>query len=341
MIRVVIERGWSCMAEFKDILGHEGIIAHLQNAVSMDKISHSYIMSGEDGLGKSMLADAFAKTLQCEGGGITPCGKCRSCIQAESGNQPDIIHVTHEKPNSIGVDDVREQLVDDIVIKPYSSKYKIYIIDEAEKLTVQAQNAILKTIEEPPAYAVIIFLTNNAGVFLPTILSRCVMLSLKPVKNQLIVEYLMKNCKIPEYHAQLCAAFAQGRPGRAVKLAASPDFEEIKSDIIKLLKNIHNMELTDLAASIKDINNYDISVDDCLDIMTLWFRGVLLFKVSRDPNSLVFTDEVADIRRAAGKSSYEGLELIMEAFDKAKTRLHANVNYDMTMELLLLTIKEN
>ncbi len=341
MIRVVIERGWSCMAEFKDILGHEGIIAHLQNAVSMDKISHSYIMSGEDGLGKSMLADAFAKTLQCEGGGITPCGKCRSCIQAESGNQPDIIHVTHEKPNSIGVDDVREQLVDDIVIKPYSSKYKIYIIDEAEKLTVQAQNAILKTIEEPPAYAVIIFLTNNAGVFLPTILSRCVMLSLKPVKNQLIVEYLMKNCKIPEYHAQLCAAFAQGRPGRAVKLAASPDFEEIKSDIIKLLKNIHNMELTDLAASIKDINNYDISVDDCLDIMTLWFRDVLLFKVSRDPNSLVFTDEVADIRRAAGKSSYEGLELIMEAFDKAKTRLHANVNYDMTMELLLLTIKEN
>ena len=341
MIRVVIERGWSCMAEFKDILGHEGIIAHLQNAVSMDKISHSYIMSGEDGLGKSMLADAFAKTLQCEEGGITPCGKCRSCIQAESGHQPDIIHVTHEKPNSRGVDDVREQLVDDIVIKPYSSKYKIYIIDEAEKLTVQAQNAILKTIEEPPAYAVIIFLTNNAGVFLPTILSRCVMLSLKPVKNQLIVEYLMKNCKIPEYHAQLCAAFAQGRPGRAVKLAASPDFEEIKSDIIKLLKNIHNMELTDLAAAIKDINNYDISVDDCLDIMTLWFRDVLLFKVSRDPNSLVFTDEVADIRRAAGKSSYEGLELIMEAFDKAKTRLHANVNYDMTMELLLLTIKEN
>lgn len=101
------------------------------------------------------------------------------------------------------------------------------------------------------------------------------------------------------------------------------------------------MELTDLAASIKDINNYDISVDDCLDIMTLWFRDVLLFKVSRDPNSLVFTDEVADIRRAAGKSSYEGLELIMEAFDKAKTRLHANVNYDMTIELLLLTIKEN
>lgn len=329
------------MADFKDILGHEGIITHLQNAISMNKVSHSYIISGEDGLGKLMLADAFAKTLQCEEGGSSPCGKCHSCIQAESNNQPDIIHVTHEKPNSIGVDDVRQQLVDDIVIKPYSSRYKVYILDEAEKLTVQAQNAILKTIEEPPAYAVIIFLTNNEGVFLPTILSRCVMLSLKPVKNQLIIEYLMKNCKVPEYHAQLCAAFAQGRPGRAVKLAASPDFEEIKSNIIKLLKNIHNMELTDLVAAIKEISNYDIGIDDCLDIMVLWYRDVLLFKVSKDPNSLVFSDEVTDIRKAAGKSSYEGLELIMEAFDKAKTRLHANVNFDMTMELLLLTIKEN
>jgi len=101
------------------------------------------------------------------------------------------------------------------------------------------------------------------------------------------------------------------------------------------------MELTELVAAIKEINNYDISVDDCLDIMTLWFRDVLLFKVSRDPNALIFTDEIGDIRKAAGRSSYEGLEIIMEAFDKAKIRLHANVNFDMTMELLLLTIKEN
>lgn len=329
------------MADFKDILGHEGIIEHLQNAIAMNRVSHSYIFNGEDGLGKMMLAKAFAKALQCEAGESTPCGQCRSCIQADTGNQPDIIYLTHEKPASIGVDDVRTQLVDDIVIRPYSSRYKVYIIDEAQKLTTQAQNAILKTIEEPPAYAVIIFLTSNAGIFLPTILSRCVMLNLKPVKSQLIIEYLMKNCQVPEYQAELCAAFAQGRPGRAVKLAASPDFEDIKNDIIKLLKGIHNIELTELVAAIKQINGYDISVDDCLDIMTLWYRDILLFKVSRDPNALIFGDEVADIRKAAGKSSYEGLETIMEAFDKAKARLHANVNFDMTMELLLLTIKEN
>lgn len=329
------------MADFKDILGHESVIEHLQNAITLQKVSHAYIFNGEDGCGKLMLAGAFAKALQCQAGGAIPCGRCLSCIQAESRNQPDIIYVTHEKPNSIGVDDVRQQLVDDIVIRPYSSRYKIYIIDEAEKLTVQAQNAILKTIEEPPAYGIVIFLTNNSEMFLPTILSRCVLINLKPVKNQLIIEYLMHQCQVPEYQAELCAAFAQGKPGRALRLALSPDFEEIKGEIIKLLKNVHNMELTELVTSIRAINGYNISVDDCLDIMTIWYRDVLLFKVSRDPNSLIFGDEVNEIRKAAGRSSYEGLEIIMEAFDKAKRRLHANVNFDMTMELLLLTIKEN
>jgi DNA polymerase-3 subunit delta' len=128
-----------------------------------------------------MLAESFAMALQCETGKAEACMQCRSCHQAMEHNQPDIIYVTHEKPNIISVDDIRHQLNNDIVIKPYSSKFKIYIIDEAEKMNIQAQNALLKTIEEPPAYAVILLLTTNADGFLPTILSRCITLSLKTV----------------------------------------------------------------------------------------------------------------------------------------------------------------
>ena len=136
------------MSEYNKILGHENIINQLKNAIKSDKVSHAYIFNGEDGSGKNMLAKAFAEALLCEKGELEGCGECHFCKQTASNNNPDLVRVVHEKPASIGVDDVREQLVEDVYIKPYNGKYKVYIIDEAEKMTVQAQNAILKTIEE-------------------------------------------------------------------------------------------------------------------------------------------------------------------------------------------------
>ena len=162
------------MAGFHDIIGHEKIKEHLQKAIGYQRVSHAYILSGEEGMGRKTIAKAFAMTLLCEKHGTEPCMECHSCKQFLSGNHPDVIWVTHEKPASIGVDDVRIQINDTVSIRPYSSPYKIYLVDEAEKMTVQAQNALLKTIEEPPAYAVLVLITTNPEVFLPTILSRCI-----------------------------------------------------------------------------------------------------------------------------------------------------------------------
>ena len=117
------------MGNFSDIYGYETIKEHLQSAISMGKVSHAYVISGGLGSGKKLIASTFAQTLQCEAGGVEPCGVCHSCVQAAGRNQPDIIWVGHEKPGSIGVDDIRDQLVSDMQIKPYSSPYKIYIID--------------------------------------------------------------------------------------------------------------------------------------------------------------------------------------------------------------------
>ena len=140
-----------------------------------------------------------AMTLLCEKGGPDPCNECHSCRQADSGNHPDIIRVTHEKPNTISVADIREQVNNTIMIKPYQGPYKIYIIDHADLMTVQAQNALLKTIEEPPAYAVILLLTENADILLPTINSRCVMLKLRNIRDTLIRKYLMEKMEVPDY----------------------------------------------------------------------------------------------------------------------------------------------
>jgi len=329
------------MPQFKYIRGHQQIIRHLQNAINLNKVSHAYIFNGEEGSGKNILASTFAMALQCDRKEAEPCLECRSCRQAENRNQPDIIRITHEKPNSIGVEDIRVQLNADIMIKPYSSPYKIYIIDEAEKLTVQAQNALLKTIEEPPAYAVIMLLTTNADEFLPTILSRCVSLNLKTVEDADIKKYLMEELQIPDYQADLCTAFAQGNMGKAIKLASAENFNQIKDETVQLLKYINEMEISEIVEAIKKISTHKLDVQDYFDLIMIWYRDVLLFKATSDVDSLIFKDEVRYIQKQANRSSYEGIEAIINALENAKARLNANVNFDLVMELLLLTIKEN
>ncbi len=329
------------MPDFKDIIGHEEIISHLQNAIRLNKISHAYIFDGEEGAGKNLLAKTFAQTLQCEKGDVSPCGSCRSCRQAVNGSQPDIIYVRHEKPGSIGVEDIREQVCGDIQIRPYNSPYKIYLIDEAEKMTVQAQNALLKTIEEPPAYGVLLLLTANSAGFLPTILSRCVTLKLHPVKDSLIRAYLMEQLRVPDYQADVCTAFARGNVGKARMLAMSEHFGELKDHALHLVRHMNDMELWEITEAIRKVAEYRADINDYLDLLALWYRDVLLFKATRQVDGLIFSDEINYISLQAVKTSYEGLERIIEALEKAKTRLKANVDFELAMELLLLTIKEN
>jgi DNA polymerase-3 subunit delta' len=329
------------MAAFSDILGNEQIVRHLQNAIRMDKVSHAYILNAPEASGKMMIAEAFAAALQCEKQGVEPCGVCHSCKQAKSHNQPDIIYVQHEKPNTIGVDDIRLQINQDISVKPYASPYKIYIVDEAEKMNVQAQNALLKTIEEPPAYGVILLLTTNADSFLPTILSRCIRLDLMPVPGDQLKRYLMEECGVVDYQADLCVAFSQGVVGKAIALANSAHFTEIKDAAVQLLKRIKDIDLTEMIAAVKQIGEYKLEVNDYFDIMMIWYRDVLFYKATADVNGLIFKDEVYEIKKQANTSSYHGIELMLEGLEKAKARLNANVNFDLVIELLLLTLKEN
>ena len=329
------------MGTFKDVVGHKDIINYIRNAVREDKVSHAYILNGERGAGKKMLANLFAATLLCEKGGPDPCNECHSCRQAESGNHPDIIKVTHEKPNSISVDDIREQVNNTIMIKPYQGPYKVYIIPQADMMTPQAQNALLKTIEEPPEYAVIMLLTENADTLLPTINSRCVMLKLRNIKDTLIKKYLMETMQVPDYKADMCTAFAQGNMGRAIMLANSEHFNEIRDEAVQLLKYINEMELSEIVQAVSRITAYKLEINDYLDIIMIWYRDVLLYKATKDMDKGVFKDQLKYIKERAKRSSYEGIELIIESLEKAKARLKANVNFDLVMELLFLTIKEN
>lgn len=324
---------------FEEILGNEMVKDHFKKAIANHKISHAYILTGEAGMGRKSIANAFAMTLLCEKGGSEPCMNCHACKQVMSGNHPDLIYVTHEKPGSIGVDDVREQINDTIMIRPYSSYYKIYIVDEAEKMTVQAQNALLKTIEEPPAYAVIILITTNQEAFLPTILSRCVQMKLKPLKDFTIKNYLTQNLHIAEKDADICAAFARGNLGKAIHLALSDEFRELFQKVMVLVKNVGTMDISMLLDCTREMREQNFDIGEVLDLMQLWYRDVLMFKVTKDMNLLIFKDEYKMINETGEKIDYAGLEAILAAIDTARTRLNANVNMELAMELLLLTMK--
>ncbi|MBQ7840519.1 MAG: DNA polymerase III subunit delta' [Lachnospiraceae bacterium] len=329
------------MAGFSDIVGQEQIKRHFQSALEQHKISHAYIINGERNSGKEFIAKIFAMALQCEKGKADPCQECHSCKQALSDNHPDIIRLVHEKPNTISVEDIRTQVNRDMGIKPYQGPYKVYIISEGEKMTVQAQNALLKTLEEPPEYGVILILTNGVESLLPTIMSRCILLNMRPVRDDQVKQYLMETLQIPDYKAEVCAAFARGNVGRAKMLAASEEFDKVKEEAVTLLKYIHEMEIAEIVAAIKKITEYQLDVTDYLDILSIWYRDVLMFKAMNDANHLIFREEIQYIKKVADRSSYEGIETILDALDKAKARLAANVSFDLTMELLLLTIQEN
>lgn len=329
------------MANFKDIIGQEQNKKHLQESITKGALSHAYIINGETGSGRRLLASALTKALLCENrtADADACGKCKSCLQADSGNHPDIRFITHEKA-SIGIDDIREQLINDIAIKPYSSSHKVYIIPDANKMTEQAQNALLKTIEEPPAYAVIILLTENTESLLSTITSRCITLNTQPLQKEVITQYLIQNLQMEPEQAEIAAGFCQGNVGKAIHFASSEDFQEMKRDTLQLLKELDTLDVSELMHMIKELSRRKGRITEYLDLMLLWYRDVLMFKVTKDANILLYRDEYKAISRQASVRNYEDIEAIIQAIDKAKVRLNANVNFETAMELLLLTMKE-
>ncbi len=329
------------MSQFKDIIGHEKIIHHFQTAIKRGQVSHAYILEGETGSGKKLLAQAFAQALECVEETGEACNTCHSCMMAATGNHPDIIWVSHEKPNTISVADIRNQINGDILVKPYSGKYKIYIIDQAEKMNEQAQNALLKTIEEPPAYAVILLLASQTGAFLPTILSRCITLSLKPVEEERIRDYILKNTGLTKEEAEFCAGYSMGNLGKAMELATNESRIEMKKECTSLLSNIHQMEIYEVIGYLKELSKYKEDIMEVLDLMLVWFHDILIIKTTKSDRRIVFKEEFHRMTQIADHMTYEGIQNILCAFDKAKLRLRANVNFDVTLELLLLLIKEN
>ncbi len=327
------------MYTFKEIIGNEKILNSFKKSIQNNKISHAYILDGKEKTGKTLIAKSFAKLLLCENSGLEPCLTCTSCISFDTDNNPDFFFIDTEK-KSIGVDDIREKVIKNIETKPFKYKYKVFIIKNAQNMTIQAQNAILKTIEEPPSFAIFIFLTKNYNSFLPTILSRCILFKIKPLSPALIENYLI-NKGINSNIARFYSAYSRGSIGKALEIAYSENFITFRQDIIQdieRLENLNQHNITEIYNIVNKYENMKDSINEILNIYLLTYRDSLIYKQTNNTKSIIQKDIENHIKKIANNPSKKLINNI-DFILKAKLNLEQNSNFNMTIECLLLDIK--
>ncbi len=326
------------MYRFQEIWGNQRLLRHLHMAVKNQKTSHAYLFVGGAGAGKRMIANTFAKYLLCSAKQEEPCDTCESCRVFDSGNHPDVIYVTSQK-KTLGVDEIRGQILETVDIKPYHYDKKIYIIHQAHTMTVQAQNALLKTLEEPPAYAVFLLLAENTEAFLPTVLSRTVTLKINPLSEDEIRRYLIQNGLVSEEEGAFFAAYGQGRIGHALELIHDEAFRQMREDILAKMSQLPSMRLSEVLLLAKE---WEIFKNDSrfLDIISLWYRDLLAVKALRDERFIIQKDK-RELLYSAAQEPTEELAKKAAAVTKAKERIIQNGNFRLTMEVMLMELKEN
>ena len=209
-------------------------------------------------------------------------------------------------------------------------------------MTVASQNALLKTIEEPPKYAVLLLLTLNKEMLLQTILSRCVIMDFRPVKNEVIVDYLRKKEKIVDYRAKEAAAFSEGNIGRAKDMCASDDFFTFKEEVLRMTKNIEKMTAADIGENVKNITKqYKEIIGNYFNLLELWYRDVLIYKVCHNKEELLFQKEEKNIREQSFKLGYDRIGQILENIHRVRFRIKSNVNFELALEMLFIHIKDS
>ena len=325
------------MYTFEEIRGNTPLVEQLRRSAASGRSSHAYLFLGGAGAGKRLIANTFAKALQCEGE-KRPCDSCKSCHAFNHGNHPDVIYFQPLKNGkTYTIEDVREQLLETVDLKPFQYEKKIYIIEKADTLNIQSQNALLKTLEEPPAHAVFLLLAERAEAFLPTILSRVVVMKIRPLSAETIADYLMQAGHLAE-ESHILSAYAQGRIGQALKLVEDEGFREMRQDILGKLEALPSMSEGDAYLLAKDFEVYKNDLR-FLDIMELWYRDLLTAKSLREEEYLIQRDKKDAIFRAA-KEPAALLAKKAAAVRTARMRLAQNANFRLTMEVMLMDLKE-
>ena len=324
---------------FSGITGQEEVIRSLENALKNDRIGHAYIFSGSAGIGKKTVAGIFAGMLICDAPHISiPCGVCQACRLFSSGANPDFRRIKAEGA-SIGVDEIRN-IQGDVAIKPMYSKRKVYIIEEADNMTVQAQNCLLKTLEEPPLYVVLILTASNYESLLETIRSRAQRLSFKKNTHAQVRQILMEKYGNEARGMEFAAAYADGIIGTALDLVGTEEFIGLREKTFDMVNRIKNSSLSGIFSTFSFFEDNKDDFDIILDMMAMFYRDMLVVKESGNEKILINSDKRDIIFNNARKYSTQQLVAGIEQIEAARRAVKQNANYQLAVEHMLIKLRE-
>jgi DNA polymerase-3 subunit delta' len=306
---------------FENIIGQEFAKKYLTNSIRKNKINHAYMFEGIEGIGKKKFTGELSKIL----------------LNSENvDSSPDYINI-YPDGSSIKIAQIRK-LQTDIIIKPHKD-YKIYIINDAEKMTIEAQNALLKTLEEPPGYGIMILITSNKEALLDTIKSRCEIIKFLPISLLDLKKYLIKN-GIDEQRAQLLATFSRGSIEKALELSESAEFAIMREDIQSYIQTILDKNIIEILEIPNNMDKYKKEVISILDMMVNYFRDMMLLKEKVDKSMIINSDKIIFIQNMSKKITYSQVSKIIDIIEETKKKIKSNCNFNISIQVMALNIYE-
>lgn len=308
----------------EDFIGFDSIIEGFNKRAYKGNLSHAHLVIGPDGIGKSLLAKKFAMSIL---------GK------SIDKDYVDIINYRPKKA-SFGVDEVRE-IIEEVNKKPYEGDRKVIIIHQGSKLTPQAQNALLKTIEEPPKGVYIIILSESLELMLDTIKSRSQIYKLTPLNREEIIKFIKKIGE--EYNEKILVAisYGEGVPGRVIKILRDKELANLRDMIVELFKDINKGDGEKVLEYENKFNKFKGDKEEVINLIAIFIRDILIYKELEDKNRIINIDKFNDINELTSLLSYKKLNTMLDYINEARTNLYNNVSYSITISMLLIGFLED
>jgi DNA polymerase-3 subunit delta' len=326
-----------------NLVGHEWAVEMLQHTLAHDRLKHAYLVAGPEGVGKRTLVGEFARALLCAAPADgAPCGKCRHCQLVAKGAHPDLFTIEpvisgkRVRAEKIKIEPVR-QLIYDLALKPVEARRRVARLLNFDAANEQTMNAFLKTLEEPPGNAVILLTAELADDLLPTIVSRCEVIALRPLPLAAVREALITRWLVPAERAELLASLSGGRLGWAVRMhndEAALEARAQRLDDLQTLLNASRVERFAYAERLARESSLD-RVQDTLDLWLSYWRDVMLAS-AQSASPLANPDHAAEIQRLAGSLSPVAVREIVSALRRTRELLEKNVNARLALEVMLL-----